>query len=102
MKQVVFSGNSASYGGGIAVYDDSQNFFNGPIELINNSATYGGGLRVFERSQCIFHSTALFSGNSAKNSGGSLLAQAESNISFLSVVSISSQHSWLGRRWYSC
>ena len=75
-----FSGNSASYGGGVSAWDSSNVYISGNTTFIGNSASYGGGVSAWDSSSVYISGNTTFSGNSASQYGGGVIAWDSSSV----------------------
>ena len=75
-----FSGNSASYGGGVYAWYSSNVYISGNTIFSGNSAGMnGGGVSAWRRSNVDISGDTTFSGNSARDGGG-VYASDSSNV----------------------
>ena len=65
-----FSGNSATFGGGVSARDSSNVNISGNTTFSNNSAYDGGGVNAQSSSNVYMSGNTTFSGNSASYGGG--------------------------------
>ena len=75
-----FSGNSASYGGGMSALVSSNVYISGNATFSGNSAWDGGGVSAWYSSNVYFSGNTTFSGNSARRYGGGVSARHSSNV----------------------
>ena len=75
-----FSGNSASYGGGVSAKDSSNVYISGSTTFTGNSAGYGGGVSAWDSSNVNISGNTTFSGNSASGNGGGVSAWDSRNV----------------------
>jgi uncharacterized protein YjdB len=81
-----FVGNSAGYyGGGLATRGGSGSVFSQRLRFFRNSATYGGGMAVYATPFGQLQN-ALFAQNYASGAGGALLTQAPNFLLIQSAV----------------
>ena len=65
-----FSGNSATYGGGVSAFYYSNVYISGNTTFSGNSASVGGGVSAFYYSIVHISGNTAFSDNSASDGGG--------------------------------
>ena len=75
-----FSGNSASYGGGVSALVSSNVYISGNTTFSGNSAWDGGGVSAWYSSNVYFSGNTTFGGNSARRYGGGVSARHSSSV----------------------
>ena len=95
-----FSGNSATFGGGVSARDSSNVNISGNTTFSNNSAYDGGGVNAQSSSNVYMSGNTTFTGNKAQVDGGGIYVDS-SNLNFSANLTISNNTARIGGGIYS-